>query len=161
MPEHGPCCKQLQHRRLGKKFMLVHRPYKTRCCLRPEGQRITAPVDECVHLLFNDISKFANTPSKNLGLFQQRNPYFFQTEGIENTAGKGLNSMPKLDLIRQYVLKSANSFYRHFRLLLWEFIGSRVQGFRVQSSVVFDLSLLIDNVRQFKILNRNNLPARL
>jgi hypothetical protein len=75
------------------------------------GRRVirSSPVAKSVHLLFNDISRFPDSPGEEVRLFQDRNADFATSKGAEYLPGLILNVLPLARFTRQDIFETFNS----------------------------------------------------
>ncbi len=96
--------------------MLAISPHHRRCPFRPQGQRIIAAIVKGIHLLFDDIGRFADGAFKEFGFFHDGNADFGKTVGLEDPARCLFHKLPGLNFAWQDIVHTFNACDAHFDL---------------------------------------------
>ena len=89
-PEHGTDGEELRHRFGGMEGVFQIGADDRRRGLRTERQGFLAPVEEGIHLFFDDVGGFTDPAAEKFGLLQEGNADLAEPEGAKNLDGLSL-----------------------------------------------------------------------
>ena len=106
-PEHGAEKKKFSHRIRGIHLMLDIGPADGGRGFGPQGELVPFPVFKGVHLFFDDVGGFPDTPGKQPGFFNDGDTDLLVSEGAEQGGRFLFHPLPQGDVFRQYISKPA------------------------------------------------------
>src|SRR4030042_1202858 len=75
--------------------------------------KTSASICESIHLLFDNVSSFANPPGKKFCPFHDRYSDFGKPKSLKHFPGSFFNKLPLPNLIRKDVIKTTDRFDFH------------------------------------------------
>src|SRR4030042_372837 len=113
IPEHWANAVELRYRIKGGKLMLKIGTSHGGGGFRTKGQRVSTSVCEGIHLLFDNVSSFADPPGKKFCPLENGNADLREAKFFKNLPGSFLNKLPLPNLVRKDVIETTNGFYFH------------------------------------------------
>ncbi len=104
MPEHGPEAEELLRYGIRLKVVLDISPDNGRRRFGTQGEPFAFAVGKRVHLLFDDVCAFSDSPGEQFEFFHNRGPDFTIAEVLENLASCTLDLLPPFDLAGENVV---------------------------------------------------------
>ena len=111
--EHGSNVIQFDQRARAVHFVFDVGTHHRDCAFRTERDLIPATVLEGVHLFFNDVGGFPNTPFEQVGVLENWNSNFLESILGKNTMGQGFHPLPLFDFTGEDIFNAFNAFDSH------------------------------------------------